>query len=367
MTVTVADIDEWSVESIREVHQAAVARSRASRDAAQGLNALSIFESWEGETADAARAAVASTGKDLEMDAVEAHVVAVAAGQAADDLAAVKNRLQVLRQKAASMDMQVDAATNTIVPAAGVSMPLMEAELKAMELQPELTAIVADASAVDATFATAIEIASGDGPPVPPIPGSVPPTTADLAPPPDSARGGGYWSVDRSQGGFDKPVHGPVAPWQRAMDPSDMKQLTGPSSGMQEVAEPNWPGMEAEPIAHLQEAYRLRITGQSFDGSAEHVRWIQEDGRWYQAKWIDYEFEMEHVQTMKFEQDLAGLPSLPTGLNDWQPTTIQQIHEAVARNPRLTMYIPDLCGPPVVIGSGSQPIIPGLPTATIPR
>lgn len=76
---------------------------------------------------------------------------------------------------------------------------------------------------------------------------------------------------------------------------------------------------------------------------------------------------MEHVQTVKFEQDLAGLPSLSTGLNDRQPATIQQIHEAVARNPRLTMYIPDLCGPPVVIGSGSQPSIPGLPTATIPR
>lgn len=367
MTVTVADIDEWSVESIREVHQAAVARSRASRDAAQGLNALAIFESWEGETADAARAAVASTGKDLEMDAVEAHVVAVAAGQAADDLAAVKNRLQVLRQKAASMDMQVDAATNTIVPAAGVSMPLMEAELKAMELQPELTAIVADANAVDATFANAIEIASGDGPPIPPIPGTVAPTTADLAPPPDSARGGGYWSVDRSQGGFDKPVHGPVAPWQRAMDPSDMKQLTGPSSGMQEVAEPNWPGMEAEPIAHLQEAYRLRITGQSFDGSAEHVRWIQEDGRWYQAKWVDYQFEAEHLTKVATEHDVAGLSLPAVGLGEWEPITIQEIHNAAAHNSRLTMYIPDICGPVIAIGADESPITPGLPTASVPK
>ncbi|WP_157517026.1 hypothetical protein [Mycobacterium sp. MS1601] len=367
MTVTVADIDEWSVESIREVHRAAVARSRASRDAAQGLNALSIFETWQGETADAARDAVASTGKNLEMDAVEAHVVAVAAGQAADDLAAVKNRLQVLRQKAASMDMQIDATTNTIVPAAGVSMPLMEAELKAMELQPELTSIVAAANTVDAAFANAIEIASGDGPPVPPIPGTVPPETADLKPPPDSARGGGYWSVDRSQGGFDKPVQGPVAPWQRAIDPSDMKQLTGPSSGMQEVVEPNWPGMEAEPIAHLQEAYRLRITGQSFDGSAEHVRWIHEDGRWYQAKWVDYQFEAEHLTKVVTEQDLGGLSIPAVGLGEWEPITIQEIYNAAAHNPRLTMYIPDICGPVIAIGADESPITPGLPTASVPR
>lgn len=67
---------------------------------------------------------------------------------------------------------------------------------------------------------------------------------------------------------------------------------------------------------HTQEAYRLRITGQSFDGSAEHVRWIQEDGKWYQAKWVDYQFEVERVHVAQFEHNLAGIPDVPFGLND---------------------------------------------------
>jgi hypothetical protein len=56
------------------------------------------------------------------------------------------------------------------------------------------------------------------------------------------------------------------------------------------------------------------------------------------------------------------------GSTDLRAAELRCEHDpAVGRNPRLTMYIPDLCGPPVVIGSGSQPSIPGLPTATIPR
>ncbi|CAN5718665.1 hypothetical protein BH10ACT9_BH10ACT9_43800 [soil metagenome] len=367
MTVAVADIDEWSVGSIREVSRAASARADVSHGASQGLNSLAIFEDWEGETAEAARAALINTGADLDRDAAEAAVIAVATTKAADDLAVVKNRLQALRDNARSRDMAVDSVTNRIVPAAGVVMPLMEAELKAMELQPELDAIVAAANTVDVTLANAIELADGGGDRIPPIPGTVPPTTANLEPPPDSAPGGGYWSVDRSQGGHDVPVHGPVAPWRRTMDPAAMRQLTGASSGMQEVFEPTWPGMEAEPIVHSQESYRFRITGQSFDGSAEHMRWIQEDGMWYQAKWVDYQFEAEHVRMAKFEQNLEGIPTIPWGMNEWKPITIEQIHHVAAQNLRLTLYIPDLCGPPVVIGAGAPSLTPGLPTMTVPR
>ncbi|MDF2826253.1 MAG: hypothetical protein K0R68_3661, partial [Mycobacterium sp.] len=114
-------------------------------------------------------------------------------------------------------------------------------------------------------------------------------------------------------------------------------------------------------------AYRLRITGQSFDGSTEHLRWIQEDGRWYQAQWIDYQFEAEHLTMAKTEQDLAGLSFPPIGLHDWQPITIQEVHNAAASNSRLTLYIPDICGSPVAIGASASPITPGVPTVSVPR
>ena len=88
---------------------------------------------------------------------------------------------------------------------------------------------------------------------------------------------------------------------------------------------------------------------------------------WYQAKWVDYQFEAEHVRMAKFEQNLEGIPTIPWGMNEWKPITIEQIHHVAAQNLRLTLYIPDLCGPPVVIGAGAPSLTPGLPTMTVPR
>lgn len=70
---------------------------------------------------------------------------------------------------------------------------------------------------------------------------------------------------------------------------------------------------------------------------------------------------------MKTEQDFAGLSLPAVGLNEWEPITIQEIHNTAASNPRLTMYIPDICGSPVAIGASPSPITPGLPAASVPR
>jgi hypothetical protein len=367
VTVSIVDIDKWQSSAVRDVFHAAQARAQVSQNASYNLGALAVFKSWDGETAEAAKAAIASTSKDLEADANEATVVARAAAKAADDIDGIKLRLQLLRDKAQSMGMKVNNSTDTVSPLAGNKMTPMEIELKQFQLQHELDGIVTDANAVDAELADAIELADGTTT-APLAPGMAPPPGIDASePPPDSLKGGGYWSLD-GQKGYDSPAAGPNPPWQQQLDPKTNDRLNGATSGMQDVVSPNWPGAGAEPAAVLQEAYRVRITGESFNGAADHVRWVQQaDGKWYQAKWIDYQFEAEHVQQLKPTGDIEALNPGPWGQNSWKPISIQDIYGAAHRNSRLTMYLPDICGSPTVIGQGALPVIPGVPVMRAPR
>jgi len=88
------------------------------------------------------------------------------------------------------------------------------------------------------------------------------------------------------------PIVAPT-PWHRNVTP-----VTGASSGLEEVVAPQPNGWGVQPAWTLQEAYRFRVVGERFNGAPGHVRWVQRDGRWYQAKWIDYDFEAEHVRAL---------------------------------------------------------------------
>ena len=46
MTLTVADIDRWSAEAVREVFHAGTARGQATLEASRQLSTLSVFDSW---------------------------------------------------------------------------------------------------------------------------------------------------------------------------------------------------------------------------------------------------------------------------------------------------------------------------------
>jgi hypothetical protein len=104
--------------------------------------------------------------------AVDAHgneslAVARAAGKAADDIERVQSELRTLRADATELQMTIDGLTNTVVPTSSC-LPT-EALIAEMQLQPRLDAILAEANAVDAELATAINIADGDTP-IPPGP-----------------------------------------------------------------------------------------------------------------------------------------------------------------------------------------------------
>ena len=184
----------------------------------------------------------------------------------------------------------------------------------------------------------------------------------DPPPPADSAPGGGRWEFGQPYppGPGGGPPMGPMAvptPWHRSIDPP----VVGGTSSLQEVVAPRPNGWGVEPAWTLQEAYRFRVTGEGYNGGADHTRWVQRDGMWHQATWIGYDLQAEHVRAMVPHNDGAGYPTLPWGANEWSPVNIQDIYAIQVDNPRLPLYIPDPFGRQheIPLPSAEKPAISG--------
>ncbi|BBX06622.1 alpha/beta hydrolase [Mycolicibacterium aichiense] len=175
MTLSVADIERWDPEAVREVFHAASARSGASTDAARASEQLPAFESWGGVSADAARDAIHKTRVDLDAHAREALAVAQAAQKAAQDIEKVKIELRELKDDARGEGLDVDPATNSVVKGPGFKGTAADLASKIADCQSRLNAILAEANGVDAELAAAINMADGtlpipDAQPTPPPP-----------------------------------------------------------------------------------------------------------------------------------------------------------------------------------------------------
>ncbi|WP_431233173.1 alpha/beta hydrolase [Mycolicibacterium psychrotolerans] len=175
MTLSVADIERWDPEAVREVFHAASARSGASTDAARASEQLPAFESWGGVSADAARDAIHKTRVDLDAHAREALAVAQAAQKAAQDIEKVKIELRELKDDARSQGLDIDPATNSVVKGPGFKGTAADLAAKIADLQARLNAILLEANGVDAELAAAINMADGklpipDAQPTPPPP-----------------------------------------------------------------------------------------------------------------------------------------------------------------------------------------------------
>jgi hypothetical protein len=173
VALTVADIDRWRAEAVREVFQAATDRGQATLEASRQLRSLAVFDTWQGATAEARRHQNAQIRQDLDAHGEEALAVARAADKAADGIENVQSRLHRLRADAAQLHMTVDAQSNTVVPNATSSGPPVQSVIAEQQLQPRLDAILAEANGVDTELASALNMADGDtripadaGPPV---------------------------------------------------------------------------------------------------------------------------------------------------------------------------------------------------------
>lgn len=163
----------------------------------------------------------------------------------------------------------------------------------------------------------------------------------DPPPPVNSAPGGGRWELGQAYPpgpGGGPPMGGPIPvpkPWHRSIDPP---VRGGGGSGLEDVVSPPSNGVGVRPPLVMQESYEFRVTGEGFSNGDGHLRWVQRDGSWHQAQWIDYDLEANHLQ------QLTGNVSVPLGDHSWEPIDIKDIYHLQVDNPRLTLYIPDPSG-----------------------
>ena len=169
MTLTVADIDRWRAEAVREVFHAAGARGHATLEAARELASLAVFDTWQGAAAQARRHSSASIRSDLDAHGNESLAVARAAARAADDIVHVQSQLNALRRDAAELQMTIDGRTDKVVPSSNFDGPPTAALIAEIQLQHRLDTIVAEANSADQELAHAIDMADGDRP-IPPGP-----------------------------------------------------------------------------------------------------------------------------------------------------------------------------------------------------
>ncbi len=161
MTLSVADIERWDPEAVREVFHAATARATSASEASSALANLPAFASWGGVAADAARDAMGRTRVDLDAHAGEARAVAQAAERAAQDIDKVKADLRRLTDDAHAARLDIDPATDRVVAGPGYRGTAATLANDIAPLQARLYAIVAQANGVDAELAVAIHRADG--------------------------------------------------------------------------------------------------------------------------------------------------------------------------------------------------------------
>lgn len=161
--LTVADIERWNAEAVREVFHAAQARGQAAYDASAGLAALRVFETWHGDTAEAAKHALGATRKDLDSHGQEVMAVANAAKTAADEIEALQKELRSLIAEAQQHRLTVNPRTSRVEFTDEISDPT-DALIYMLDLQQVLDAILREADAIDDLLANAINMADGDAP-----------------------------------------------------------------------------------------------------------------------------------------------------------------------------------------------------------
>jgi hypothetical protein len=349
VTLTVADIDRWNAEAVREVFHAGTARGQATLEASRQLSTLSVFDSWEGATAEARKHTNASIRQDLDSHGNESLMVAQAAGSAADGIEHVQSELRTLRHDAAALHMTIDSSINKVVPDSTFNGPPMEALIAEQQLQPRLDAIVVEANTVDQELATAINMADGGIP----VPLTFPGTPLG-APPAGHNAASGQWQLDSSRG-YDSPVppQGPFVPWR----PTNLseKLATGPSTGLLTTDKTGL--SDTADGFDVQQGYKIRITGGQDTGITKMVQ--GSDGKYYQARWIENTYAMQTTKVMQGTGDLGGITGYPITM-PWKPVLLNEIANTAALYPGKTFYLPDGCG-------GTIPIVNGaLPTPTVP-
>ena len=261
MVLTVADVEQWNAGAVRDVFRAATARGNATLEASRQLSTLAVFDTWEGLTAEARKHTNASIRQDLDAHGNESLAVAQAARKAADDIEKVQSELRTLQHDASQLHMSIDALSNKIVPAE--KMPPMEAEIAEMQLEPRLNKILAEANAVDAELAAAINMAEGNAP------GASAPPSAPI----DKQNGTAPLPPGQSQRprSNDPPAKAPAAQGQ---PPNIVDALTAAAQGKPDPTDQHYtrspltdPVVAADPSVVARQASKVADARRALDGA----------------------------------------------------------------------------------------------------
>lgn len=102
----------------------------------------------------------------------------------------------------------------------------------------------------------------------------------------------------------------------------------------------NWAEGGEEPYAQAKEQFQFRVSGTEFTGQ---TKMVQVEGKWYQAEWQNYTYDMKRTSIIAGGNDMGGLGSMPVYRN-WEPVSYGQIMGYSAAHPDGPLFLPDTCG-----------------------
>lgn len=200
---------------------------------------------------------------------------------------------------------------------------------------------------------------------IPQLPRHDPPVGRwDGPPPPGWHPGTGYWTLDP-----DHPADSPDGlppPSLYQSDPPCVRPdlLTGAPTGVTSIGGGSDNPQKARAWGlDLQGTSRVRVSGTEFNGITKAV---QINGRWYQAQWQEYQYELNTIPVWQGVGGPFGDLTFPdmSQAHTWQPVSLGQLMQASAAYPEATIHLPDLNGGSIDIKNGWW--AGGLPSNGIP-
>jgi hypothetical protein len=166
MTLTLADIEHWDPAAIRAVFDAAIKRAHGTRTASASLTDTMRLLDFGGDAADAAHASTNKTTQILDSHADACDAVAKAAEKSADEVAAIRQRLQAIKDDAREHHLNLNETTGVALPPPDLA-SYSQADQRAIidaavRVNANIKQLLADAEVADEDLAAAIRGADGD-------------------------------------------------------------------------------------------------------------------------------------------------------------------------------------------------------------
>lgn len=240
--------------------------------------------------------------------------------------------------------VHVDLHTNEVKPADMSQMgkdAIDRAFKKYNEIKQEVERILAAGNATDLEFARALVAGTG---------GSEDAVTSLAhdngtatrkvfeAPPAGRLDDTGYWQIDKTKP-MDSPNSPPPARGNYTQE-IPQNQFTERVKSAPLVIGKSWAEGNEEPYLQGKEQFQFRVSGTEFTGQ---TKMVQVDGKWYQAEWQNYTYDMKRTTIIAGGNDMGGLGSMPVYRN-WEPVSYGQIMGYSAAHPDGPLFLPDTCG-----------------------